>query len=151
MEPENRPFEKENHLPNLHFWVPSVNLQGCAISRILYCTWKGFSAGGYAQTVFLSPQHQVSTGWIKISIHMYNRIYVHIILFIFLCNIHVYTRIACTSWLYLDSKLSLGLHWTTTCWRDAKTKDTLRLQWYERPLEWSIWTWNHYLSFANSV
>ena len=23
MEPENDPIEKENHLPNLHFWVPN--------------------------------------------------------------------------------------------------------------------------------
>ena len=26
MEPENHPFEKENHLPNLHFWVLGFDL-----------------------------------------------------------------------------------------------------------------------------
>ena len=25
MEPKNHPIEKENHLPNLHFWVQHVN------------------------------------------------------------------------------------------------------------------------------
>ncbi len=29
IEPENHPFEKENHLPNLHFGVPAVSFQGC--------------------------------------------------------------------------------------------------------------------------
>ena len=28
MEPENHPFEKENHLPNLHFKLPSHFLGG---------------------------------------------------------------------------------------------------------------------------
>ena len=29
MEPKNHRIKKENHLPNLHFGVPSVNFQGC--------------------------------------------------------------------------------------------------------------------------
>ena len=29
MEPENNPFEKENHLRNLHFWVPAFVFWGC--------------------------------------------------------------------------------------------------------------------------
>ena len=29
MEPTNHPIRKENHLPNLHDYVPAVNLQGC--------------------------------------------------------------------------------------------------------------------------
>ncbi len=33
MEPENHLFEKENHLPNLHFEVPAVSFPGC-IPRI---------------------------------------------------------------------------------------------------------------------
>ena len=29
MEPTNHPFRKEHELPNLHDYVPAVNLQGC--------------------------------------------------------------------------------------------------------------------------
>ena len=29
MEPTNHPFRKENELPNLHDYVPAINLQGC--------------------------------------------------------------------------------------------------------------------------
>ena len=29
MEPSNRPFRKEHDLPNLHDYVPAVNLEGC--------------------------------------------------------------------------------------------------------------------------
>ena len=29
MEPENHLFEKENHLPNLHFLGSMINFQGC--------------------------------------------------------------------------------------------------------------------------
>ena len=29
MEPTNHPFRKENDLPNLHDYVPAVNLPGC--------------------------------------------------------------------------------------------------------------------------
>ena len=28
MKPKNHPIEKENHLPNLFFWVPALNSQG---------------------------------------------------------------------------------------------------------------------------
>ena len=31
MEPKNPPFRKENDLPNLHDYVPAVNLQGCKL------------------------------------------------------------------------------------------------------------------------
>ena len=39
MEPENHPVEKENHLPNLHCWVPSclTSLLRCPGSHHLYC------------------------------------------------------------------------------------------------------------------
>jgi len=30
MEPTNHPFRKENDLPNLHDYVPAVNLPGCS-------------------------------------------------------------------------------------------------------------------------
>ena len=29
MERSKKTFERENHLPNLHFWVPAVNFPGC--------------------------------------------------------------------------------------------------------------------------
>ena len=34
MEPKNHPIEQEIHLPNLHFWVPAVNLPGCICSYL---------------------------------------------------------------------------------------------------------------------
>ena len=37
MEPKNHLIEKENHLPNLHFWVPNVKFPGCnATWRIIF-------------------------------------------------------------------------------------------------------------------
>jgi len=32
MKPENHQIEEENHLPNLHSWVPAVNYQGCTLN-----------------------------------------------------------------------------------------------------------------------
>ena len=37
MEPENHPFEKENHLPSTFIFGFHINPQVCTISRILYC------------------------------------------------------------------------------------------------------------------
>lgn len=31
MESENHPFEEEQHLPNLHLWVPKVKFRGCIL------------------------------------------------------------------------------------------------------------------------
>ena len=33
MEPENHPFEKEKHLPSLHFWVSMLNLRGVSLTQ----------------------------------------------------------------------------------------------------------------------
>ena len=38
MEPKNHPIEEDNHLPNLHFWVPAVSSWGCMIS--IFCHGK---------------------------------------------------------------------------------------------------------------
>ena len=35
MEPTNQPFRMENDLPNLHDYVPAVNLPGCNSSTAL--------------------------------------------------------------------------------------------------------------------
>ena len=29
MYPKHHPIEQENHLPNLHFWVPAIKFPGC--------------------------------------------------------------------------------------------------------------------------
>ena len=35
MEPENHPFEEEQHLPDLHLWVPNVKFRGCNVILVL--------------------------------------------------------------------------------------------------------------------
>ena len=40
MEPNNQPIEKENHLPNLHFWVPcSDRIISCFQDVAFISTW----------------------------------------------------------------------------------------------------------------
>ncbi len=41
MDPKNHSIEKENHLPNLHFWVQHVNSPGCTVSSCSF--WNGCS------------------------------------------------------------------------------------------------------------
>ena len=40
MQPENDPFEKETHLPNLHFGVQSVSFFGGETSNLSIDDWK---------------------------------------------------------------------------------------------------------------
>ena len=56
MEPENYHFEKENHLPNLHFGVPAVSFRGCRLDclGLTRCDSKHLVLASSFHVIFLS-------------------------------------------------------------------------------------------------